>query len=120
VDKQGYSSGKPDRAGRVVDVLKAARRDGIRYFAFDRGPQTVNKLGASGLSVLGRGAGVAAVPGEAGVVQKRNGMTLSRQPVPPGGPEPCTSFGDGTGLYVFRGATLTYNPRDARNLYCPL
>jgi 4-amino-4-deoxy-L-arabinose transferase-like glycosyltransferase len=119
-DKRGYSSGKPDRSARVVDVLRAAQRDGIRSFSLDLAPQTVNELGAAGLSVSGRETGVALVPGEAAVVQRRSGMFLSRQPVPPGGPKPCTRFDDGTGLYVFRGATVTYDPRTARNLYCPL
>jgi len=121
VAEVGYSSAQPKRAGRTLDILKAAKRDGVGAFAYDTSPMTVEKLGAGGLFVFSREAGLPVVPGDDPLVRGGpQGMWLARRPVPAGGPQPCTRFEDGSGLYVFRGAPGPLDPTRQRNLYCPL
>ncbi len=116
----GYTARKPLAQGRPVDILEAAKRDGVRVFGLDFQPLTIERFDPGGLSLIGRATGVLLVPGEDPRPHGRRRIWFSRRVVPPEGPAPCTRFDDGTGLYVFRGDLRTTDPRRARNLYCPL
>jgi hypothetical protein len=120
ISEKGYTGGPANESGRTLDILKAARKDGVEGFSFDSTPPTVSLLSPNGLFAFGRQADVAMVlPGSA-VLSKPTGMFLSVRAVARGYPAPCTRFSDGSGLYIFRGGVGTADPiKDRRHLYCP-
>jgi hypothetical protein len=117
LDTRGYSGSRPIRTPRTVDLLEAAKAQGATNFSYDASPQTVEKIGLPGLFVFALATGLPAVPGDQ---LDSRGIYLERRPVPPGGPQPCQRFEDGTGLYVFRGIPKNPEPSARSRLYCPL
>jgi hypothetical protein len=117
LDTKGYSGSRPVREPETLDLLEAAKRDGVTAFSYDSSQTTVEKLGVPGLFVFALAADVPMVPGDE---LDEKGIYLARSPVPAGGPQPCRRFDDRTGLYVFRGVPPSPQPDDRSRLYCPL
>lgn len=115
----GYTAAQPQRA-RVLDLLEAARADGIRAFTYEPHPETVSRLNTAGLTVFSRVASVPLVPLEDPTIGSRRGIVLAIRPVGDSDPRPCQRLSDGSGLYVLRGGIRSSDPRTASNLYCPL
>ena len=116
----GYSSGPADEAGRTLELLRAARRDGVALYAYEPTPDTVSHVSPNGLFYFGIVSKVSLVSPQDVPAHKRRAILLTVRPVQPGDPRPCTRFKDGKGLYVTRGVALTPSPRDQRGFYCPL
>jgi 4-amino-4-deoxy-L-arabinose transferase-like glycosyltransferase len=116
-DTHGYTGAQPERAPRTLDLLEAAKREGVPAFSYDSSPWTIDRLGAPGLFVFSRAAGLPVVPGDQ---LKPGGIYLAGRPVPAGGPRPCQRFEDGTGLYVFKGVPGNPEPTRRSRLTCPL
>jgi hypothetical protein len=116
----GYTAKKPDRDARLLDVLESARRHGITAFSWDPRPMTTERVNVAGLNVVATAVGLRIVSVGDRLLGSRRAISISRQAVPRGGPEPCTHFPDGTGLYLFRGGAGSWNPSTQHNLYCPL
>ena len=116
----GYTARHPDSSARVLDLLEAAYRRGFGAFGFDRSAMTIGRINPAGLGVFAQTTGITLVPPGDPRVTGPRGISLSRQKIPAGGPQPCSRFSDGTGLYVFRGEPGPFDIRRQRNLYCPL
>lgn len=111
----GYVVGKPERAGDLESIMRAAKRDGINKAAFDStGSLWMDPAGLS-LFAEDAGLGQTSVPGSL----DRNGAYFTERMPGPGMPKPCARLPDGGGVYIYRGPPATLDVRKARNLYCP-
>jgi hypothetical protein len=115
----GYSSGPPHAAGRTLDLLRAARRDGVKAFAFDSDAETLNHISPNGLFYYALVAHVSLVGGEDLPSYGRHGIFLAARPDSRHGPPPCTRFDDRTGFYVIRGNAAAGHAF-RQSSYCPL
>jgi hypothetical protein len=110
----GYVVGQPREAGDILELMRAAKRDGISEVAFQ--PHAPRWLDPAGMSLFAILLELPAVdPGELG----RSGIYFAAYARERGLPAPCAKLPDGTGLYIFRGDPGARDPRTAKNLYCP-
>lgn len=94
----------PRKRAEFVDVLRAARRDGVRAVSFHMGLASNPALrGAEGVARIAAQAGMAVVPANP-VTGLRTGQALAfSRPVRPDYPRPCLRLPDGSGVYLVRG-----------------
>jgi hypothetical protein len=120
IASNGYIEGGPNDDGRVLDIMKAAKRDGARYVYFDGGSADYFFFNGSGLTVFARMAGLRTVTGNAELLGKKDIFMLRRGPEPLD-PPPCTRLEDGSGVFLVRGP-FQIRPFEeyAKQLYCPL
>jgi 4-amino-4-deoxy-L-arabinose transferase-like glycosyltransferase len=111
----GYVVGKPERAGDLPAIMRAAKRDGITKVAFESSGSLW--MDPAGLSLFATDArlGQTAHPERLG----RNGIYFTETIPAPPTPKPCARLPDGGGVYIYRGTPQRLDPRGARNLYCP-
>jgi 4-amino-4-deoxy-L-arabinose transferase-like glycosyltransferase len=114
----GYSSGPPHAAARTLDVLRAARREGVTAFAYANDAESLQHISPNGLFYYGLVAHVGLVPPERLSGYGRRGVLFAARPDSRHGPTPCTRFDDGTGLYLMRGNAAAGNAF-RQSSYCP-
>jgi hypothetical protein len=115
ITNYGYVIGKPETAGDMERLMRAAERDGITQVVVqDNAPFWLDPAGI-GLFATIIGMNEVTHPHSLG----RNGMYVAELPLTRGMPRPCTTMPDGGGVYFFRGDPKQADPKTARNLYCP-
>jgi hypothetical protein len=115
VSSAGFIVNEPTRGQRVLELLRAAHRDGARQVYFD-GPSTARPpFEAGGLGVFARMVGLGNPPyNDPRRLGAKDIVVLRRPPLP--GPPPCTLLADGTAVYLLRGYP---RPPFERQRYCP-
>lgn len=112
----GWIAGRPETEGAVLEVMRAAKADGIEEIAFDPGAVQAN-FNHPGLDILSRVAGLTIVPYAEEGANPRQVLLLNHNPPLPEQPEPCAVTSNGMGVYMTRGPL--YVPFERRRFYCP-
>lgn len=111
----GWIAGQPETEGAVLDVMRAAKADGIEAIAFDPGA-TQPDFNHPGLDILSRVAGIPiALPYDES--DPRQALLLNHNPPIPRQPKPCAVTSDGMGVYLTKGPVPV--PFEQREFYCP-
>jgi 4-amino-4-deoxy-L-arabinose transferase-like glycosyltransferase len=113
----GYVVGGPAEDDGILEMMRAAKRDGARLVEFDPGTATIVFFNASGLEALGRVAGLhrmaAYDPSKLG---PKDIFILRREDIDD---PPCVRLKrDGSGVYMVRGNPLI--PFEDYKFYCPV
>jgi 4-amino-4-deoxy-L-arabinose transferase-like glycosyltransferase len=117
VVSHGYFEGAP-RKDNVLDVMRAARKDGARHLFLAEGHDYAFFNGG-GLTVFMRMSGLQPPRNNDRKYLGHNDVSMIRRYLQPGDPRPCTRFEDGSGVYLIRGR-FEYIPFENYKLYCPL
>jgi 4-amino-4-deoxy-L-arabinose transferase-like glycosyltransferase len=112
----GFLVSGPRRDGDVPGLFEALRRNGVSAVDWSLEEGAGPGFSSAGLYALALIAELSPAATEGVQFSKSSVVaTLIDKPVPAHGPPPCTTLGDGTGVYVVRA-----NPASgARTLYCP-
>jgi len=109
----GYVLGGPEAGARTDQILKAAKREGVRRVAFEAvGPPFFN---GSGLTALARTLEIKSTS-ELGRIGPRD-LLLVAHAVDPAAPPPCAMLQPGVGIYGMWG--FPANPFGASAFHCP-
>jgi len=114
----GWRAGPPVRDGDLLGLFRGLKRMGVQSIEVDGG--SVNRVDFNnlGLVVLAEIAGIA-VPAEDNLPAMGPTDAFVRGAGrTPGGPAPCQTLIDGTGVYVSLGDPLTF-PLDETTFVCP-
>ncbi len=115
---EGYLYSGPESGGNVGAILDAARAQGAEQIAIDRVSADAAFYNAAGVTALAKIAGLDVPEGDDATELGPRDVFIRRDPVPPGGPRPCTTLEDGTGVYLSRGPDVAPLARSG-NLVCP-
>jgi hypothetical protein len=118
VSNFGLVVGPPRRSGRVLDMLKAAHRDGVREVELSPTSVVELRFNADGLYAFARIAHLRVAPFEDLAHAPPDRVYLIRRDPAPGLPKPCTKTVEGWFIYMIRGPTS--KPLGPGNAYCPL
>jgi 4-amino-4-deoxy-L-arabinose transferase-like glycosyltransferase len=111
---QGWIAGRPETSDAIVQVMRAAHRDGVTAIAFDPGADQAH-FNQPGLDILSR---IAKAPITWPYDPAKPGVVLLSNRYPPiADPPPCGVLRDGTGIYLSRGPIDV--PFEQRDFYCP-
>ncbi len=112
---EGYLVGRPERGGRVLELMLAAKEDGKQLvgFNFDDG----RFFNSSGLRTFAHIANLPATVGPHDLLVQPAGFYLVAKPIGPGWRDPCSKLTDGSGVFgLLPNRRL---PLDAWPHYCP-
>lgn len=121
--RAGYTVGKPDDGGRALELLRAAKRDGLTGFGYEFRSKTFEHLNPAGLAVFARIADIDTFGADDPRVRSPKSMFFAVRQVRRGYPKPCQRFSDGWGLYVYRdvrGSTKMIDLSEQKHPYCPI
>jgi hypothetical protein len=111
---QGWIAGQPETSDAIVQVMRAAKADGVKAIAFDPGANQ-SHFNQPGLDILSR---IAKAPITWPYDPNAKGVVLLSNRYPPiANPKPCGVLRGGIGIYLSRGPIDV--PFENRDFYCP-
>jgi hypothetical protein len=114
----GYIIAAPSEDEGILDIMRAAKRDGARFAEFDPGSATTLFFNVEGLEAMARVAGLDRMGAYDPTRLGPKDLFLLRRDNPEDLAEPCTYLErDGSGIYAVRGNPVI--PFEDYEFYCP-